>query len=50
MTLNQGILTIESCNRLLRSSLFRKMEIFSNQFLKQNKLALEEYSHKWVSD
>jgi SAM-dependent methyltransferase len=50
MHLDQGIPTIASYKNLLKSSLFRSMELFSNQFLKKNKSVLEAYNKKWVSD
>ena len=50
MYLYQGIPSIESYKKLLKSSLFLSMELFSNQFLGKNKSALEIYSKKWVSD
>ena len=50
MYLYQGFPSIESYNKLLESSLFLSMELFSNQFLAQNKSALKIYSKKWVPD
>jgi len=50
MYIDQGIPTIDSYRELLKSNLFRSMETFSSQFLKKNKIALQEYRRKWVAD
>ena len=50
MHLYQGIPTIESYHYVLKSSLFRSMELFSNQFLIKNKSDLKGYGRKWVAD
>lgn len=50
MYIDQGIPTIDAYRELLKSNLFRSMETFSSQFLKKNKIALQEYRRKWVAD
>jgi SAM-dependent methyltransferase len=50
MYIDQGIPTIDSYRELLKSNLFRSMETFSSQFLKKNKIALQEYRRNWVAD
>jgi len=50
MHLYQGLPTTESYKKLMKSSLFFSMELFSNQFLKINRTALKTYCKKWVSD
>lgn len=50
MNYKPGILSIKEYNEVINSDLFRKMEIFSNNFLAKNKDTLKDYSKKWVAD
>ncbi len=48
--IQKGIPKIENYNKLLKNSLFLKMEKFSNKFLEKNKKILNKYRFKWVAD
>lgn len=49
-SLPNGVPTENDYKYLIESDEFRKMEVFSNQFILQNKRTLKNYSKKWVLD
>jgi ubiquinone/menaquinone biosynthesis C-methylase UbiE len=50
MELKTGIPIIEDYEKLKNNPIFKEMEFFSNNFLKNNEKVLNGYSLKWVKD
>jgi ubiquinone/menaquinone biosynthesis C-methylase UbiE len=50
MEFNEGFVLLSNYQRLLKTSEFKEIEVYSNLFLESNKDVLLQYGHKWVSD